>query len=87
MKKFIVAFDGLRFSESVRDYAVMLARQSGAHLVGVFLEDLLSTAIKSTISLQKTAIMRAGKGSWRKKTGSKETWPSKVLKPHANKQV
>ena len=39
MKKFIVAFDGLRFSESVRDYAVMLARQSGAHLVGVFLED------------------------------------------------
>ena len=39
MKKFIVAFDGLKFSESVRDYAVMLARQSGAHLVGVFLED------------------------------------------------
>jgi nucleotide-binding universal stress UspA family protein len=39
MKKFIVAFDGLKFSESVRDYAVTLARQSGAHLVGVFLED------------------------------------------------
>ena len=39
MKKFIVAFDGLKFSESVRDYAVMLARQSGAHLVGVFLDD------------------------------------------------
>src|SRR4030095_6169528 len=39
MKKFIVAFDGLKFSESVRDYAVTLARQSGAHLVGVFLDD------------------------------------------------
>jgi hypothetical protein len=39
MKKFIVAFDGLKFSESVRDYAVTLTRQSGAHLVGVFLDD------------------------------------------------
>ena len=39
MKKFIVAFDGLRFSESVRDYAVMLAKENSAHLVGVFLDD------------------------------------------------
>jgi nucleotide-binding universal stress UspA family protein len=40
MKKFIVAFDGLKFSESTRDYAIDLAKQSSAHLVGVFLEDL-----------------------------------------------
>lgn len=39
MKKFIVAFDGLRFSESARDYAIRLARQSSAHLVGIFLDD------------------------------------------------
>lgn len=39
MKKFIVAFDGLKFSESARDYAIRLAKQSSAHLVGVFLDD------------------------------------------------
>ena len=39
MKKFIAAFDGLRFSESTLQYALFLARQSNAHLVGVFLED------------------------------------------------
>lgn len=39
MKKIVAAFDGLRFSESTRDYAIQVAKQSGAHLVGVFLED------------------------------------------------
>jgi len=46
MKKFIVAFDGLKFSESVRDYAIMLARQSGAYLVGVFLDDFTRHSYK-----------------------------------------
>jgi len=39
MKKIIAAFDGLRFSESTRDYAIQVAKQSSAHLIGVFLED------------------------------------------------
>ena len=39
MKKFIAAFDSLRFSESTLNYAVFLAKQSDAHLVGVFLDD------------------------------------------------
>jgi len=39
MKKIIAAFDGLKFSESTRDYAIFLAKQSHAHLVGVFLDD------------------------------------------------
>lgn len=39
MKKFIVAFDGLKFSKSVRDYAIQSAKHNDAHLVGVFLED------------------------------------------------
>ena len=39
MKKIIAAFDGLKFSESTRDYAVQLAKQNDAHLVGVFLND------------------------------------------------
>lgn len=40
MKKFVAAFDSLRFSESTLDYAVYLTRHSHAHLVGVFLEDV-----------------------------------------------
>ncbi len=40
MKKIIAAFDGLKFSESTRDYAVEIAKQNDAHLVGLFLEDL-----------------------------------------------
>jgi hypothetical protein len=39
MKKFIAAFDGLEFSQATMDYALYLARQCNAHLVGVFLED------------------------------------------------
>ena len=39
MKKFIVAFDGLRFSESAMSYAIHLAKYCKAHLVGIFLED------------------------------------------------
>src|SRR5215211_5714936 len=39
MKKFIAAFDGLSFKESTLQYAITLAKQCQAHLVGVFLED------------------------------------------------
>ncbi|TCJ19074.1 universal stress protein [Flaviaesturariibacter flavus] len=39
MKKFIAAFDGLRFSASALSYAIELAKNANAHLVGVFLED------------------------------------------------
>ena len=46
MKKFIAAFDGLRFSESVMEYAILLAKQSSAHLVGVFLDDYLRHSYK-----------------------------------------
>lgn len=41
MKKFIAAFDGLRFSESTMRYAIVLAKHCKAHLVGVFLEDFM----------------------------------------------
>ena len=39
MKKFIAAFDGLKFSTSTRDYAIQLAKQNNSHLIGVFLND------------------------------------------------
>ncbi len=47
MKKFVVAFDGLRFSESASDCAFALAKQSNAHLVGVFLNDFMRHSYKA----------------------------------------
>jgi len=40
MKKIIVAIDGLKYSLGTYKTAVYLAKQSGAHLVGAFLEDV-----------------------------------------------
>ncbi len=39
MKKIVAAFDGLKFSKSSMEYASLLAKKKGDHLVGVFLED------------------------------------------------
>lgn len=39
MKKFIVAFDSLKFNTSTLHYALHLAKQNNAHLVGIFLDD------------------------------------------------
>lgn len=46
MKKILAAFDGLKFSQSTRDYAILLAKQSSAHLVGVFLDDFTYNSFK-----------------------------------------
>jgi nucleotide-binding universal stress UspA family protein len=46
MKKIIAAIDGLKLSDSAINYAVHLARQSNAHLVGVFLEDFIYHSYK-----------------------------------------
>ena len=39
MKKIIAAIDGLKYSESTEKYAIQIAKQLNAHLVGVFLDD------------------------------------------------
>jgi len=39
MKKIIAAFDGLKFSEATKEYAVYMSKHCNAHLVGVFLDD------------------------------------------------
>ena len=39
MKKIIAAIDGLKYNAGTTDYAVHLARQGNAHLVGIFLDD------------------------------------------------
>lgn len=39
MKKIIATFDGLKYAKSTEQAALFLARKTGAHLVGVFLDD------------------------------------------------
>ena len=46
MKKIIAAFDGLKFSESAMSYAIHTAKMINAHLVGVFLDDVMYTSYK-----------------------------------------
>lgn len=46
MKKIIAAFDGLKFSESTKEYALAIAKQTSTHLVGVFLDDAIYTSYK-----------------------------------------
>ena len=46
MKKIIAAIDGLKFSESTKSYAVHIAQQLNAHLVGVFLDDTTYNSYK-----------------------------------------
>lgn len=46
MKKIIAAIDGLKYSRSTKDYAIQLAKQNNAHLVGVFLNDFTYSSYK-----------------------------------------
>jgi hypothetical protein len=54
MKKIIAAFDSLGFSESTLQYAVFLAKEYNAHLVGVFLRQStrIGYAVYATIARQ-----------------------------------
>lgn len=46
MKKIVAAFDGLKYSESTRDFAIYIAKQTNTHLVGVFMDDPTYTSYK-----------------------------------------
>ncbi len=46
MKKIIAAFDGLKYSDSTKQYAMALAKQLNSHLVGIFLDDPTYTSYK-----------------------------------------
>ncbi len=68
MKKFIVAFDGLKFSESAKVYAIQLAKQANAHLVGVFLADPAYTSYKIyDLILEDGGLVGSVKKKWDKK--------------------
>lgn len=46
MKKIVAAIDGLKYSKSTRDYAINIAKQINAHLVGIFMDDVTYTGYK-----------------------------------------
>lgn len=46
MEKIIAAFDGLQYSNSTKEYALYLAKQTQTHLVGVFMDDFTYTSYK-----------------------------------------
>jgi nucleotide-binding universal stress UspA family protein len=56
MKKIIAAFDGLKYSQSTRDYAIYIAKQTNTHLVGVFLDDPTYTGYKIYDLLSKDGL-------------------------------
>lgn len=56
MKKIIAAFDGLKFSESTKEYALAIAKQTSTHLVGVFLDDAIYTSYKIADLITKEGV-------------------------------
>lgn len=68
MKKIIAALDGLKFSESTRDYAIELARQNKAHLTGIFLDDFTYTSYKIyDLVREEGGIIGSARKKWAKK--------------------
>jgi hypothetical protein len=68
MKKIIAAFDGLKFSESTKSYAVHLAKQSSAHLVGVFFDDPAHTSYSIyDLVFEKGGLIGSAARKWNKK--------------------
>jgi len=63
MRKIIAAFDGLRYSSSTRDFAIHFCKETNAHLVGVFLDDIMRTSyrISDAVSGEGTTDNRLGK--------------------------
>ena len=68
MKKIIAAFDGLKFSESTKAYAIQLAQQTNAHLVGAFLDDTSNTSYNPfDLIFENSGLIGSAKKKWEKK--------------------
>lgn len=63
MRKIIAAFDGLRYSSSTRDFAIHFCKETKAHLVGVFLDDIMRTSyrISDVVTEEGSTDNRLGK--------------------------
>ncbi len=60
MKKIIVAFDGLKYSETTRDQAIFIAKSTASHLVGIFLEDYTYNSFQIYDLIIKKGVSKAG---------------------------
>ncbi len=60
MKKIIAVFDGLKYSEGTRDYAIAFSKQTDTHLVGIFLDDPSYTSYKIYELITKEGIAQSG---------------------------
>ena len=75
MLKIIAAFDGLKFSESTKQYAFNLTKKTQSHLTGVFLDDRSYTSYKvydlvfdQGVSEEKLKLLRKNDELKRKKS-------------------
>ncbi len=59
MQKIIVAFDGLKYAQASQDYSIYLAKLTGAHLVGVFLDDPTYSSYRMHELVTKEAVSEA----------------------------
>ncbi len=72
MTKIIAALDGLKFSESTRDYAIQIAQQTKAHLVGIFLDDFTYSSYRVyDLIYEKGGLAGSGKRKLDKKDSKK----------------
>ena len=86
MKKIIAAFDGLKYSESTRDYAIYLAKQTNTHLVGVFMDDPTYTSYKIYELIEKEGVSEDKLKNLRQKIKLPVMPPQKILRRLVNNQ-
>src|SRR6476619_7362681 len=68
MKKIIAAFDGLKYSESTKDYAIYIAKQTKNHLVGVFMDD----PVRTSYNIYELIVKEGASGDQLKKHQAKD---------------
>jgi hypothetical protein len=86
MKKIIAAFDGLKFSESARDYALDIAKQTHTHLVGVFMDDPSYTSYKIYELIGKEGVSAATLNTFEAKDQSTRDAAAKNFEKACQKQ-
>jgi hypothetical protein len=67
MEKIIAAFDGLQYSNSTKEYAIYLAKQTQTHLVGVFMDDFTYTSYKIYELVTKQGVSEEKLNQYREK--------------------
>ena len=67
MKKIIAAFDGLKYSEVTTEYAISIAQKTKAHLVGIFLDDMIYHSFRFSDVIENNAVSDKKLWEWNEK--------------------